>query len=85
MRAEVRAELEVPEGEILALTVANLRTQKGYDVLLAAARLVVDHGGAVRFAAVGRGPQEGEILARHEALGLDGSSGSSAPVPTCSG
>jgi glycosyltransferase involved in cell wall biosynthesis len=69
-RAEVRAELGVPDGSLLALTVANLRTQKGYDVLLAAARKVVDSGAAVRFAAVGRGPQGGEIDARYRELGL---------------
>jgi glycosyltransferase involved in cell wall biosynthesis len=70
LRAEVRSEMEVPDGEILALTVANLRTQKGYDVLLDAARRVLDRGTPVRFAAVGRGPQDDEILARHEALHL---------------
>jgi len=70
LRAEVRAELEVPDGEVLALTVANLRTQKGYDVLLDAARRVIDRGTAIRFVAVGRGPQRDEILARHESLHL---------------
>jgi glycosyltransferase involved in cell wall biosynthesis len=70
VRAAVRAELGVPEGELLALTVANLRTQKGYDVLLEAARLVVDAGTDVRFAAVGRGPQSDEVHARHRSLGL---------------
>lgn len=70
IRAEVRAEMEVGEGEVLALTVANLRTQKGYDVLLEAARRVIDGGTAVRFAAVGRGPQDDEIHARHESLQL---------------
>jgi glycosyltransferase involved in cell wall biosynthesis len=70
IRAEVRAELGVADGEVLALTVANLRTQKGYDVLLGAARQVLDHGVPVRFAAVGRGPQHDEIHARHEELQL---------------
>ena len=70
IRAEVRAELGVPDGELLALTVANLRTQKGYDVFLEAARRVVDAGAPVRFAAVGRGPQHDEIHARHASLGL---------------
>jgi glycosyltransferase involved in cell wall biosynthesis len=69
-RAEVRAELGVPDGALLALTVANLRTQKGYDVLLAAARRVVDSGAQVRFAAVGRGPQGAEIEARYRELDL---------------
>jgi glycosyltransferase involved in cell wall biosynthesis len=70
VRRAVRAELGVADGEILALTVANLRTQKGYDVLLAAARLVIDSGVGVRFAAVGRGPQRDEIHALHASLGL---------------
>jgi glycosyltransferase involved in cell wall biosynthesis len=70
VRDEVRAELGVPDGELLALTVANLRTQKGYDVLLRAARTVVDHGVGVRFAAVGRGPQSDEVHALHRSLGL---------------
>src|SRR5580658_374837 len=70
IRAEVRAERGVPDGELLVLTVANLRTQKGYDVLLEAARLVVDAGMGVRFAAVGRGPQSDEVHARHRALRL---------------
>jgi glycosyltransferase involved in cell wall biosynthesis len=70
VRAEVRAELGVGAGEVLILTVANLRTQKGYDVLLDAARRVVDGGAPVRFVAVGRGPQHDEIHGLHRALGL---------------
>ncbi|MGH9017672.1 MAG: glycosyltransferase [Acidimicrobiales bacterium] len=70
LRAEVRAEIGLADDELLALTVANLRTQKGYDVLLDAARKVVDAGTPVRFAAVGRGPQADEIHARHRALAL---------------
>jgi glycosyltransferase involved in cell wall biosynthesis len=70
VRAEVRAELGVAAGEVLILTVANLRTQKGYDVLLEAARRVVDGGAPARFFAVGRGPQHDEIHSRHRSLGL---------------
>jgi glycosyltransferase involved in cell wall biosynthesis len=70
LRADVRAELGIPDGDLLVLTVANLRTQKGYDVLLQAARSVVDAGAPVRFAAVGRGPQYDEIHALHASLGL---------------
>ena len=55
IRAEVRAELGVPDGDLVALTVANLRPEKGYDILLDAARLVVDRGLPVRFVSVGRG------------------------------
>jgi glycosyltransferase involved in cell wall biosynthesis len=70
VRAEVRAELGVADGELLVLTVANLRREKAYDVLLAAARLVVDSGAAVRFAAAGSGPQEAEVRALHATSGL---------------
>jgi len=71
IRAEVRGELGVPEGDTLVLTVANLRPEKGYDVLLEAARLVDGHHLPIRFAAVGRGPLERALRERHRALGLD--------------
>ena len=70
VRAEVRAELGVRSGELLVMSVANLRPEKGYDVLLPAARRVLDAGSPVRFAAVGRGPLRAEVTAWHEALGL---------------
>ena len=70
VRKSVRAELDVPDGDLLVLTVANLRPEKGYDVLLDAARIVTDRGLAVRFAAVGRGPLAEELDERHRALGL---------------
>jgi glycosyltransferase involved in cell wall biosynthesis len=70
VRGAVRAELGVPDGELLVLTVANLRPEKGYDVLLDAARLVQDRGLPVRFAAVGRGPLADELDARHRTLAL---------------
>jgi glycosyltransferase involved in cell wall biosynthesis len=69
-RREVRRELGVADDEILVLAVANLRREKGYDILLEAARDVVAHGAAVRFAAAGRGPLSEEITARRDALGL---------------
>jgi len=70
VRAAVRAELGVPDDELLVLTVANLRPEKGYDVLLDAARNVADRNLPVRFAAVGRGPLADELAARHRELGL---------------
>jgi glycosyltransferase involved in cell wall biosynthesis len=70
LRAEVRAELGLADDEILALTVANLRAQKGYEVLLEAARRVTASGARVRFAAVGTGEQSAEVHALHDSLGL---------------
>jgi glycosyltransferase involved in cell wall biosynthesis len=70
IRTEVRAELGVPDGELLFLTVAILRPEKGYDILLDAARILADRGVPVRVAAVGGGPMEDEVRQRHSALGL---------------
>jgi glycosyltransferase involved in cell wall biosynthesis len=70
VRNEVRSELGIREGEVVVLTVANLRPEKGYDVLLDAARLIEDRDLPVRFVAVGRGPLEEELKERHRQLGL---------------
>ncbi len=69
-RAEVRAELGIGPDEIVVGTVANFRPQKDYPNLLAAAKLLADRGVAVRFVAVGQGPQASEVAALHEQLGL---------------
>lgn len=70
VRRDVRAELGIADDEVLALTVANLRSEKGYDVLLDAARLVVAAGIPVRFVSVGRGPLEAELASAANAAGL---------------
>jgi len=69
-RVELRKELGVLDGEILVLTVANLRAEKGYDVLLAAAKYVVEHGSAVRFFSVGHGTLQEELIQERNRLGL---------------
>ena len=69
-RDEMRAELGVGPDEIVVGTVAHFRPQKGYPVLLEAARRVVDSGLPVRFVAVGRGPEEDHIRSIHARLGL---------------
>jgi glycosyltransferase involved in cell wall biosynthesis len=69
-REAVRNELGVAPDEVLVGTVAHFRTQKGYPVFLAAARRVLDAGLPVRFVAVGRGPEEADIRARHRDLHL---------------
>ncbi len=71
VRRQVRSELSVPDGHLLALTVSNLRPEKGYDVLLDAARLVADRGLPISFAAAGRGPLDDELRARLHQLDLD--------------
>lgn len=69
-RDDVRRELGVAPGELLVGTVAHLTRQKGYPVLLEAARLVIDEGLPVRFIAAGRGPEEAAIRGIHERLAL---------------
>ncbi len=64
-RAEVRAELGVGEDEVVIGIVANLRAQKGYDLLLRTARRVVDRAPQCRFVAVGQGPLADQVAAWH--------------------
>lgn len=69
-RAEARTELGIDHDEVLVATVANYRAAKGYPDLLEAARLVTAREPKIRFAAVGQGPDEQTIAARHRELGL---------------
>jgi glycosyltransferase involved in cell wall biosynthesis len=69
-RDEMRSELGVEPDDVLVGTVANLRRTKAYPDLLAAARIVIDELPNVRFVAVGQGPLETELRARHAELGL---------------
>jgi glycosyltransferase involved in cell wall biosynthesis len=70
-RSEVRAEFGILPGEVLVATVANMRKEKGYEVLLDAARQLVDDGLPVRFVAVGHGPLEDEVRRARDELGLE--------------
>lgn len=70
LRAEVREELGLRDGELLALTVANLRREKGYDILLRAARSLAERDVPVTFVGVGRGPCRDELIAQAAGLGL---------------
>jgi glycosyltransferase involved in cell wall biosynthesis len=70
LRSDVRRELGILEGELLALTVANLRIEKAYEILLGAAALTAAGEVPVRFAAVGRGPVRDELIEIHRRLGL---------------
>ena len=67
---DVRAELRVPAGHQVVVTVANLRPQKGYRTLLAAAAELVSAGRPVTFLAAGHGPLEAELVAERDRLGL---------------
>lgn len=69
-RDAVRAELGVTPEQVLIGTVANLKPNKGYPDLVAAASRVVAAEPRVRFVAVGDGPLHDELLARRDAAGL---------------
>jgi glycosyltransferase involved in cell wall biosynthesis len=69
-RDDVRAELGIDPDALVVGTIANLRPQKAYPDLLAAAREVVDRLPHVQFVAVGQGPLEAEIRALHARLRL---------------
>ncbi len=70
VRARIRSELGVPDGDLLAVTVANLRSEKGYDVLLDAASLAGQRQLPVRFVAAGQGDQAELLAERHLTLHL---------------
>jgi L-malate glycosyltransferase len=70
-RDSARAEFGIGADELVVGTVANLRPQKGYEVLLHAARIIRDEGLPVRFISVGHGPEEASIRATRHQLGLD--------------
>lgn len=70
-RDGARTELGIDPDELVVVTVANYRPEKGYDVLLAAARKILDETPGVRFVAVGQGPLAVEIEDRHRRLHLD--------------
>jgi glycosyltransferase involved in cell wall biosynthesis len=69
-RGDVRSEFGILPDEVLVATVANMRKEKGYEVLLEAARQLVDDGLPVRFVAVGHGPLEDEVRRARDELGL---------------
>lgn len=70
VRTRVRDQLCVRPGEVLSLTVANLRRNKDYPNLLRAAREALDAEPRLTFAAVGQGPLAHEVGALHAQLGL---------------
>lgn len=72
-RLGVRQELGIPDDAYVIGTVANLRWEKGYDVLLKAARRLLlesKMGKDAWFLSVGQGPLEDELMELHDDLGL---------------
>jgi glycosyltransferase involved in cell wall biosynthesis len=68
-RAE-RERLGLADDDVVVTTVANLRREKGYPELLAAARDVVADAPDAVFLAAGQGALEGQLRAEHRRLGL---------------
>ncbi len=63
-RAEVRAELGLPDGRPLVVAVGRLHPQKGYDVLLEAVGRWAGRESAPLFAIAGDGPLQDELATR---------------------
>ncbi len=68
-RAAVRAAWGIDDDTVVVGTVANLRREKAYPDLLAAAARIAPTS-PVRFVAVGQGPEQASIEALHDELGL---------------
>ena len=69
-RGAARAELGVSSDQLLVATVANLRTNKDYPTMLAAARQLADAGEPVHFVSVGQGPLAKQLEEERDELGL---------------
>lgn len=69
-RDEIRTELGLGADEFVVGTVANFRPQKDYPNLFEAARELVQRGVHARIVAVGQGPQDAELHALRDELGL---------------
>jgi glycosyltransferase involved in cell wall biosynthesis len=69
-RSALRARLGVTDDEVLAVTVANFRHEKGYPDLLRAAAMAFAQEPTLRLAIVGQGPLEDEIRRLHAELGI---------------
>lgn len=69
-RDAIRSELGIDAATTVVTTVANLRVEKAYDVLLDAARAVADRRSDVVFLSVGHGSLEDELRRRAATLDL---------------
>lgn len=70
VRDDVRRELRIPDDHVLALIVANLRPEKGYDVLMEAAASLIARNSPISFVSAGHGPLTDELGRLHDKLGL---------------
>jgi glycosyltransferase involved in cell wall biosynthesis len=70
-RSAKRAELGIGPDAIVVITVANLRYEKGYDVLLDAAAQATPNRPGLVFLSVGQGPLASEMEERRNRLGLE--------------
>src|SRR5207248_713695 len=68
--AAIRAELKVPQGTPLVVTVARLADEKGLDVWVDAVARVRDIRPDARFVIVGHGPRRAAIIARMSERGV---------------
>ena len=69
-RERVRTELGIPDGAVVAMTVANLRREKDYPNLLHAVHLALARETRLVVLAVGQGPLADEVRDLHRELGL---------------
>jgi glycosyltransferase involved in cell wall biosynthesis len=69
-RERVRTELGIPDGSVVAITVANLRREKDYPNLLQAAHAALAREPRLVVLAVGQGPLADEVRELHRKLGL---------------
>jgi glycosyltransferase involved in cell wall biosynthesis len=68
--ADFRRSLGIPDDHLLVGTVAAIAGHKDYPNLLQAAKTVIEQRENVSFCAVGDGPDENEVLALKDRLGL---------------
>lgn len=67
----IRSEIGVGDDDKLLLTIARFTAQKGHDVLLAAAPIVLAAHPSAKFVLVGRGPEQAQVEAQIAQAGLE--------------
>ena len=77
LRGQLRGELGIGPDDFVFLSVGNVRPEKGFEDLLAAARLLVDEGAGGRFTCLVAGRMRGgaycrDMLERQKSAGLEG-------------